>query len=122
MAKFPAPCKDKRAQKIITSFSELEIDLVWLLVKMSSSDGRLIQVKNNKKDDAEHRSCEGGASNLPSLFHTISEEEEEEEEEEEGEIYPMRRNKRSRSIDHIYQVTEPVLQGFVCGKRKRLSC
>ncbi|KAF9665375.1 hypothetical protein SADUNF_Sadunf16G0116100 [Salix dunnii] len=115
MAKFPVPCKDERAQKMIMSFSELEIDLVWLLVQMSNSDGKLIQVKTNKKDDAEQGSCEGDACNLQSLFHTISEEDEEE-------IYPMRRNKRIRSIDHIYQVTEPVLQGFVHSKKKRLSC
>ncbi|KAJ6947842.1 hypothetical protein NC651_002259 [Populus alba x Populus x berolinensis] len=108
MAKFPVPCKDRRTQKMIMSFSELEIDLAWLLVQMSN--------RNSKKDEAEQGSYQGDASNHHSLFYTISEEEDEEE------IYPKRRNKRFRSIDHIYKVTGPVLQDFVCSKKKRLSC
>ncbi|KAJ6964026.1 hypothetical protein NC652_002340 [Populus alba x Populus x berolinensis] len=108
MAKFPVPCKDRRTQKMIMSFSELEIDLAWLLVQMSN--------RNSKKDEAEQRSYQGDASNHHSLFYTISEEEDEEE------IYPKGRNKRFRSIDHIYKVTGPVLQDFVYSKKKRLSC
>ncbi|KAJ6964027.1 hypothetical protein NC652_002340 [Populus alba x Populus x berolinensis] len=86
MAKFPVPCKDRRTQKMIMSFSELEIDLAWLLVQMSNRDDKLIK------------------------------------EEDEEEIYPKGRNKRFRSIDHIYKVTGPVLQDFVYSKKKRLSC
>ncbi|KAL9405317.1 hypothetical protein Peur_002289 [Populus x canadensis] len=116
MAKFPVSCKDGRTQKMIMSFSELEIDLAWLLVQMSNRDDKLIKVKNNKKDEAEQGSYQGDASNHHSLFYTISEEEDEEE------IYPKRKNKRFRSIDHIYKVTGPVLQDFVYSKKKRLSC
>ncbi|KAJ6984017.1 hypothetical protein NC653_022282 [Populus alba x Populus x berolinensis] len=43
--------------------------------------------------------------------------------EEDDDGYPKRRNKRFRSIDHIYKVTQPLLLGvLVHSKKVKLSC
>ncbi|KAJ6895305.1 hypothetical protein NC651_021722 [Populus alba x Populus x berolinensis] len=118
MSKFPLSCKDRRTQKRIKGFSELEIDVAWKLVQMSRDN-----YKNDKSQQGPY--CQGDASYNDHAFdHAIFEEEEENvicEEDDDG--YPKRRNKRFRSIDHIYKVTQPLLPGvLVHSKKVKLSC
>uniref|UniRef100_A0A3N7GXL0 Uncharacterized protein n=1 Tax=Populus trichocarpa TaxID=3694 RepID=A0A3N7GXL0_POPTR len=113
MSKFPLSCKDKRTQKRIKGLSELEIDVAWQLVQMSRD--------NYKNDKSQQGSCQGDASYNDHAFHAIFEEEEEEENvicEEDDDGYPKTRNKRFRSIDHIYKVTQPLLLGVLVHSKK----
>ncbi|CAK7331935.1 unnamed protein product [Dovyalis caffra] len=126
MAKFPLSCKDKKTQKMIMGFSELEIDVAWQLVQMSSRDNKrkLKVIKNKKNDEAERSSCQSDASNEHAGYTFFEEEEEEDnifgEKDDDG--YPKRRNKRFRSINHVYKVTQPVLAGgCVHSKKMKLS-
>ncbi|CAK7331937.1 unnamed protein product [Dovyalis caffra] len=101
MAKFPLSCKDKTTQKMIMGFSEVEIDVAWQLVQMSSRDNKrkLKVIKNKKNDEAERSSCQSDASNEHAGYTFFEEEEEDNifgEKDDDG--YPKRRNKRFRKI------------------------